>query len=67
MVRIDWSVAESRFSDKFYTSSTDASGKEIRRPPTVYAAVRWLIDFLTADFPPRATFVAGFALGLRVG
>ena len=67
MIRIDWSVAESRFSDKFYTSLADASGKEIRRPPTVYAAVRWLINFLTADFPPRATFVAGFALGLRVG
>ena len=25
------------------------------------------LDFLLADFPPRATFMAGLALGLRIG
>jgi FUN14 domain-containing protein 1 len=26
-----------------------------------------VLDFLTADFPPRATFAAGVVLGLRIG
>lgn len=26
-----------------------------------------VLDFLMADFPPRATFVAGVVLGLRIG
>ena len=25
------------------------------------------VNFLLADFPPRATFVAGLVLGLRIG
>jgi len=27
----------------------------------------WVVDFLTADFQSRASFVAGLALGLRIG
>ena len=62
VVRVDWGRAASRFENLFYTK--DVAG--VKRPPTVGSLFRWIIDFLTADFQPRATFVAGFALGLRV-
>lgn len=67
IIRVDWARAETQFADRFYSKSVDASGKEAQHPPTAYALIRWLIDFLTADFPPRATFIAGLALGLRIG
>ncbi|KAH9945996.1 FUN14 family-domain-containing protein [Epithele typhae] len=63
LIRVDWGRAASRFENAFYTR--DATGA--KRPANVGSAFRWLIDFLTADFQPRATFVAGFALGLRIG
>lgn len=63
LVRVDWNRAATRFENLFYR--TDASG--LRRPPNVGSLFRWIIDFLTADFQPRATFIAGFGLGLRVG
>ncbi|PCH38109.1 hypothetical protein WOLCODRAFT_64834 [Wolfiporia cocos MD-104 SS10] len=63
LVRVDWVRASSRFENLFYR--TDASGQ--RRAPTVGSLFRWIIDFLTADFQERASFVAGFALGLRIG
>ena len=63
LVRVDWNRAASRFENLFYRK--DASG--LSRPPNVGSLFRWLFDFLTADFQPRASFVAGFALGLRVG
>lgn len=53
----------SSFESLFYTR--DGVGNA--RPPSVLSLWRWLIDFLTADFQPRASFIAGFALGLRVG
>ncbi|QRW27430.1 FUN14 domain-containing protein [Rhizoctonia solani] len=40
---------------------------EPRRPATISTLWSWLVDFLTADFPPRATFLAGMILGLRLG
>jgi FUN14 domain-containing protein 1 len=52
-----------KFEDLVY--GRNASGK--KRPPTLPSIWRWLIDFLTADFQPRASFVAGLALGLRLG
>ena len=52
-----------RFENLFYRK--DAQG--IKKPPSLGSALRWLIDFLTADFQQRASFIAGFALGLRVG
>jgi uncharacterized membrane protein (Fun14 family) len=62
-VRVDWARIGSRFEDLFYmTDSSDS-----KKPPTVRSLWNWLIGFLTADFQPRASFVAGFALGLRVG
>ena len=63
IVRVDWNRAGSRFENLFYTK--DALG--VSRPPNVASLFRWLFDFLTADFQPRASFVAGFALGLRLG
>jgi FUN14 domain-containing protein 1 len=61
--KVDWSRMSHRFERVFYKE--DASG--VRRPPTVYSLWRWLVDFLTADFPPRASFLAGLALGIRIG
>ncbi|OBZ75799.1 FUN14 domain-containing protein 1, partial [Grifola frondosa] len=63
LVRIDWGRMSSRFENLFYTK--DASGA--KKPPNVVSLFRWFIDFLTADFQQRASFVAGFALGLRIG
>jgi FUN14 domain-containing protein 1 len=63
IVKVDWSKAAARFEGLFYT--LEANGT--RRPPTVYSLWRRLIDFLTADFQSRASFIAGFALGIRIG
>lgn len=63
LVRVDWPRMASRFENLFYRG--DAAGK--RRPPTIGSVLRWMIDFLTADFQARASFIAGFALGLRIG
>ncbi|KAI0709382.1 FUN14 family-domain-containing protein [Earliella scabrosa] len=63
LVRVDWSRAATRFENLFYTK--DAAG--VKRPPNVGSLFRWIIDFLTADFQPRASFIAGFGLGLRIG
>lgn len=63
IIRVDWAQVTSKFENLFYTK--DAKG--VSGPPTVTSLFRWLLDFLTADFQQRATFIAGFALGLRVG
>ncbi|KAI9446411.1 FUN14 family-domain-containing protein [Lactarius indigo] len=63
IIKVDWSRAAARFENLIYT--TEANG--VRRPPSVYSLWRWLVDFLTADFQQRASFIAGFALGIRIG
>ncbi|KAJ7582897.1 FUN14 family-domain-containing protein [Mycena floridula] len=63
ILRVDWSKMATRFENA--VSTTDASGH--RQTPTVVTAWNWLVNFLVADFPPRATFLAGLVLGLRVG
>ncbi|KAI9466258.1 FUN14 family-domain-containing protein [Lactarius psammicola] len=63
IIKVDWSRAATRFENLIYT--TEANG--VRRPPSIYSLWRWLVDFLTADFQPRASFIAGFALGIRIG
>ncbi|KAK7467016.1 hypothetical protein VKT23_004078 [Stygiomarasmius scandens] len=63
VIRVDWAAIGRRFEKMFYV--TDANGK--KRAPTVYTAWHWLVDFLTADFQPRASFLAGLVLGLRIG
>jgi len=63
VVRVDWGRAASRFEHLFYTK--DALG--IAKPPNVMSLWNGIVDFLTADFQPRASFIAGLALGLRIG
>ncbi|EMD38432.1 hypothetical protein CERSUDRAFT_48388 [Gelatoporia subvermispora B] len=63
LLRVDWRSAAQRFENLLYTK--DATGT--KRPPKVGSLFRWFIDFLTADFQQRASFIAGFALGLRIG
>lgn len=68
IVKVDWSAAASRFENLFYTKTTDSTtGAVTRSPPNVLGLWRWIVDFLTANFQQRASFVAGFALGLRIG
>ena len=62
IIHVDWARVSSRFENLFYR--TEGS---VRRPPNIGSLWRWLVDFLTADFQPRASFIAGFALGLRIG
>ena len=53
----------SKFENIFYT--TDKNGS--KKPPTISSLWILVVDFLTADFQPRASFLAGLALGLRIG
>ena len=62
VVRVDWSRAATRFENLFYRTENG-----VRRPPTITSLWSWLVNFLTADFQPRATFAAGLILGLRIG
>jgi len=63
-VRIDWARVGSRFESLFYSTDAITGNK---KAPSVYSLWSWLLDFLTADFQQRASFLAGLALGLRVG
>ncbi|KAG2158360.1 FUN14 family-domain-containing protein [Suillus bovinus] len=63
LVRVDWARMGARFENLLYTK--DALGN--KKPPTILSLWRWVVDFLTADFQPRASFIAGLALGLRIG
>ncbi|QRW00401.1 FUN14 domain-containing protein [Ceratobasidium sp. AG-Ba] len=63
ITKVNWGSASTRFERLFYSS--EPGGKS--RAPTIGSLWAWLVDFLTADFPPRATFLAGLILGLRVG
>jgi len=64
VVRIDWAKIGSRFENLFYTKDPVTGNK---KAPNVYSLWNWLVDFLTANFQQRASFLAGLALGLRVG
>lgn len=64
VLKVDWESMGTRFQQLFYTTDSKTGTKAT---PTIYSAWRWLVDFLTADFQPRASFIAGLALGLRIG
>ncbi|KAJ7470664.1 FUN14 family-domain-containing protein [Mycena latifolia] len=64
VLKVNWESMGARFQSLFYTTDPKTGSKAT---PTIYSAWRWLVDFLTADFQPRASFIAGLALGLRVG
>ncbi|TRM61894.1 FUN14 family-domain-containing protein [Schizophyllum amplum] len=63
VLKVDWTAMSRRFENLFY--KTDANG--VKRAPNVGSLWTWVVDFLTADFQPRASFLAGFVLGIRVG
>ncbi|THH26938.1 hypothetical protein EUX98_g7249 [Antrodiella citrinella] len=63
LVRVDWTRMSQRFENLVFTK--DAQGQA--RAPTIRSLLGGIIHFLTADFQQRASFVAGFALGLRLG
>ncbi|ESK96855.1 fun14 family protein [Moniliophthora roreri MCA 2997] len=63
VIRVDWGRVSKRFENLFYTKDLNGASK----PPTVYSFFNWLVNFLAADFQPRASFVAGLLLGLRIG
>ncbi|KAF7338378.1 hypothetical protein MVEN_02063500 [Mycena venus] len=64
VLKVDWEGMGSRFQRVFYTTDPKTGNKAT---PTIYSLWRWMVDFLTADFQPRASFIAGLALGLRIG
>ncbi|KAJ6455679.1 FUN14 family-domain-containing protein [Mycena sanguinolenta] len=64
VLKVNWESVGNRFQRLFYTTDPQTGN---RTAPTVYSAWKWLVDFLTADFQPRASFIAGLALGLRIG
>ncbi|KAK7014950.1 FUN14 family-domain-containing protein [Favolaschia claudopus] len=63
-LKVDWQRVGSVYERVFYTTDAKTGNKTA---PTISSAWRWLVDFLTADFQPRASFIAGLALGLRIG
>ncbi|KAG9106951.1 hypothetical protein FRC07_008718 [Ceratobasidium sp. 392] len=65
ITKVNWGTASTRFERLFYSQPAEPGGKP--RAPTIASVWAWLVDFLTADFPPRATFLAGLLLGLRLG
>ena len=64
IIRVDWGKIASRFENVIYTEDPITHHK---KAPNVYSLWNWVVDFLTANFQQRASFVAGFVLGLRVG
>ncbi|KZT11248.1 uncharacterized protein LAESUDRAFT_614647, partial [Laetiporus sulphureus 93-53] len=63
LLHVDWSRSATGFENLFYTK--DATGA--KRAPSAGSFFKGIVDFLTADFQQRASFIAGFALGLRIG
>ena len=61
MVNVDWKSMARRYEGTVDTFAGAGTGSRLQR---VGGRV---MDFLLADFPPRATFAAGLALGLRLG
>ncbi|KAJ6630689.1 FUN14 family-domain-containing protein [Mycena sp. CBHHK59/15] len=64
LLKVDWQKMGTRFQSLFYTRDPKTGATA---PPTIYSLWTWLVDFLCADFQPRASFLAGLALGLRIG
>ncbi|RSH93867.1 hypothetical protein EHS25_006517 [Saitozyma podzolica] len=62
-ISVDWSKLSSRYDSAFGTSSA-AGG---RKAPTVGGVWSAFVDFLTANFQQRASFLGGLVLGLRLG
>jgi len=63
VIHVDWGRIATRFENMIYTKDPTSR----KKAPNVYSLWSWIVDFLTANFQQRASFVAGFALGVRVG
>jgi|ERR1712093_9360 len=61
MVNVDWRSMASKYESKLESLAGQGTGSRLSR------LGNRVLDFLMADFPPRATFAAGLALGLRIG
>ncbi|OWT41427.1 hypothetical protein C362_00895 [Cryptococcus neoformans Bt1] len=62
-IQVDWARIGARYDSAFGTK-TPTGGY---RGPTIGRLWARLVDFLTADFQQRASFLAGLALGIRLG
>ncbi|RSH82497.1 uncharacterized protein EHS24_007477 [Apiotrichum porosum] len=63
-VQVDWKAVGTAYDGQFATVD-QATGKVVY--PTATGVWNGFIDFLTANFQQRATFLAGFVLGVRLG
>ncbi|KGB79637.1 hypothetical protein I307_03065 [Cryptococcus deuterogattii 99/473] len=62
-IQVDWAKIGSRYDSAFGTKTHTGAHKG----PTIGRLWARLVDFLTADFQQRASFLAGLALGIRLG
>lgn len=62
-ITVDWGRLAGRYDSAFGTLTAEGGTKS----PTVAAAWQWLVDFVTANFQQRASFIAGLVLGIRLG
>ncbi|ORY29974.1 FUN14 family-domain-containing protein [Naematelia encephala] len=62
-ITVDWSKVAGRYDTAFGTKTPTGE----QRSPTVGGVWAWFVDFVTANFQQRATFLAGLALGIRLG
>ena len=68
MIRVDWSSLKNTYTSSVnrLAGPADTSKSNFEQMPLVRIWKR-TVDFLTADFQERATFIAGLVLGLRLG
>ncbi|KAI9637992.1 FUN14 family-domain-containing protein [Dioszegia hungarica] len=59
LVNVDWAKISSKYDETFGTRTSSGI-----RAPNVKGAYNWIVDFITANFQQRASFLAGFALGI---
>ncbi|EOQ99825.1 hypothetical protein E3P92_02021 [Wallemia ichthyophaga] len=64
LIVVKWDKMSKRYNASLRRKLSDSSSQ---RGVTVATVWNKLVDFLTADFQSRATFVAGLGLGLRLG
>ncbi|KAF8334047.1 FUN14 family-domain-containing protein [Cantharellus anzutake] len=65
IVQVDWKRVNLLFEKSFSSKSIEPSAEQ--GVPNISGLWNWLINFLTADFQQRASFIGGFTLGLRIG
>ncbi|KAK9896086.1 hypothetical protein P389DRAFT_171032 [Cystobasidium minutum MCA 4210] len=61
MLNVDWKTMATRYDSIVDSYAGTGAGSKLARVGSR------VVDFLLADFPPRATFTAGLVLGLRIG